>query len=200
MQGHLPVAVASRACKFVPMKAGWPWRLKPGTRRGRERCGASSINRLCLTLGFAALLLGAGPASAQRGALPAEFVAALTARARGALPMARLEDGSSVPPETEAERSRPIVPPSLEIRTIERGMLTGQMEACGLDWRNGSYLPYMRALRRTYRGKPMAYLGLLHGIAQAMTTTALGEQGGLCTDAIRARLTADAASRAIDVP
>jgi hypothetical protein len=114
--------------------------------------------------------------------------------------MARLEDGSNLAPETEAERARPIVPRSLEVQTIERGMLTGRMEACGLDWQNGSYLPYMRALRRHYRGKPMAYLGLLHGISQATTTIALAEQGGACTDSIRARLTADAAGRAIDVP
>jgi hypothetical protein len=158
------------------------------------------MERLRPTLVLAVLLLGAAPASAQRGALPAGIVDQLTARARDALPMARLEDGSGVPPETEAERALPIVPRPLEIQTIARGLLTGQMEECGLDWRNGSYLPYMRALRRRYRGKPMAYLGLLHGMTQAMTRTALAERGVPCTDAIRARLTADAASRAIDVP
>jgi len=114
--------------------------------------------------------------------------------------MAQLEDGSNVPPETEAERAQPIVPRPFEVQTIERGMLTGRMEACGLDWQNASYLPYMQALRRRYRGKPMAYLGLLHGFSQAATTQALAQQGDVCTDAIRASLTAEAASRAIDVP
>ncbi|MEA3042908.1 MAG: hypothetical protein QOH47_746 [Sphingomonadales bacterium] len=132
--------------------------------------------------------------------MPAELVDQLTARARAILPMARLEDGSNVPPETEAERSQPIVPRPLEVQTIERGILTGQMEACGLDWQNGSYLPYMDALRSRYRGKPMAYLGLLHGLLQGMTTNWLLEQHEVCTDAMRARLTAEAASRAIDVP
>ena len=75
------------------------------------------------------------------------------------------------------------------------------MEACGLDWQNTrSYLPYMQTLRRRYRGKPMAYLGLLHGFIQGMTTTRLAERHDVCTDAMRARLTAEAASRAIDVP
>ena len=114
--------------------------------------------------------------------------------------MARLEDGSNVPPETEAERALPLVPRALEVQTIERAMLTGQMETCGLDWQNASFLPYMRALRRRYRGKPMAYLGLLHGLIQATTTNALADQGSACTDAIRASLTAEAANRPIDVP
>jgi hypothetical protein len=146
-----------------------------------------------------ALLLGALPASAQSGELPAEFIAELTARARGALPMARLEDGSNIPPESETERAQPLVPRSVEVQTIERGMLAGQMEACGLDWQNGSYLPYMRILRSRYRGKPVAYLGLLHGLSQAITTSALAEQGSVCSDAIRERLTA-AAARPVPAP
>lgn len=158
------------------------------------------INRLCLALSLGAFLFGMAPAQAQSAGPPAGLVEELTSRARTALPMARLEDGSNVPPETESERSRPIVPRSLEVQTIERAMLTGQMEACGLDWQNGSYLPYMHALRRRYRGKPMAYLGLLHGITQAAATNALAGQGFVCTNEIRARLTAEAANRAIDVP
>jgi hypothetical protein len=192
--------MAPRGYQSAPMDKGCRHGSKPSIRRRRAGCGASFIDRIGLALTLAALLLGAAPASAQLGDLPAEFVDQLTARARNALPMARLEDGSRVPPETEAERSRPIVPRPLEIQTIERGMLTGQMQACGLDWQNASYLPYMRALRRRHRVKPMAYLGLLHGITQATTTNALAEQGSLCTDAIRARLAADAAGRAIDVP
>jgi hypothetical protein len=200
VQRHFLIAMAPRGCQLVAMETGCrSERSHYPARRGR--CGASSIKRLCLALALSAPLLGATPAPAQRGgALPAGIVDQLTARARGALPMARLEDGSSLPPESEAERARPIVPRALEIQTIERGMLTGRMEACGLDWRNDSYLPYVRALRRRYRGKPMAYLGLLHGITQAMTTNALAAQGGACTDDMRAALTADAASRAVDVP
>ena len=124
----------------------------------------------------------------------------MAALAREALPMARLEDGSNVPPETEAERSRPIVPRALEAQTIERGILTGRMAYCGLDWQNLSYLPYMQALRRRYRGKPMAFVGLLHGISQEWTTAAMEQDHDVCTDEMRTRLTAEAAGRRIDVP
>jgi hypothetical protein len=149
-------------------------------------------NRFRLKLGFGALLLGTLPATAQTVGLPTEFVEELTGRAREALPLGRLEDGSNVPPETEAERARPLVPRSAEIQIIQRGMLTGQMQFCGMDWERESYLPYMQALRSHYRGKPMAYLGLLHGISQAITTTAMTDQGSVCDDTIRARLTAAA--------
>jgi hypothetical protein len=158
------------------------------------------MNRYFLALGLGSLLLGAMPALGQTPGLPAELVDALTAEARSALPMARMEDGSNVPAESEAERARPLVPRDLEVQTIERGIMTGQMEACGLDWQNGSYHPYMQALRRRYHGKPIAYLGLLHGMSQGMTTSMLSEQGFACTDDLRARLTATAANRAIDVP
>ena len=114
--------------------------------------------------------------------------------------MAMLEDGSRVPPRPRPNGPKPLVPRALEIQTIERGILTGQMEACGLDWQNRSYLPYMQALRRRYRGKPAAYVGILHGVAQGITAGALAQQGGVCTDAMRADLTAEAANRAIDVP
>ena len=158
------------------------------------------MNRYLLALGLGSVLLGTMPALSQTPGLPAELVDALTAEARNALPRARLEDGSNVPAESEAERALPLVPRDLEVQTIERGIMTGQMEACGLDWQNASYHPYMQALRRRYQGKPMAYLGLLHGMSQGMTTSMLSERGFTCTDDLRARLTATAANRAIEVP
>lgn len=165
----------------------------------RRRGGASRIDRIGLALALG-LLLASGPVRAQGGDVSAEMVDELTARARTALPLARLEDGSNVPAETEAERARPLVPRALEVQTIERGILAGRMAACGLEWQAASFLPYMQALRRRYRGKPMAYLGLLHGLSQAMAMDLLAEEGGACTDAQRSRLTAEAASRPVHVP
>jgi hypothetical protein len=146
------------------------------------------------------LLLGAAPVRAQHLDLPAGLVDQLTAMARAALPRARLEDGSSVPRETAAERSQPIVPRALEVQTIERGMLTAQLEFCGMDWQNLSYQPYMQALRQRYHGKPMAYLGMLHGLTQGTVADALARQHDFCDDEMRNRLTAEAANGAIVLP
>jgi hypothetical protein len=158
------------------------------------------MKRLGLIIGVGALLLGAAPSWAQRPELPVALVDQVTSVARAALPSAVLEDGSNVPPETAAERSQPIVPRALEVQTIERGILTAEMEFCGLDWQGLSYQPYMQTLRRRYRGKPMAYVGMLHGITQGILGGELARQHGVCSDEMRSRLTAEAASRPIDVP
>lgn len=119
------------------------------------------------------LFAAAGPGWTQSHPPSDESVAQLTERARAILPMAQLEDGSSVPAETPAERVRPIIPRATEIATIRRGELSGQMEHCGLDWQNRSYMPFMRRLRAGgWRGKRMAYVGMLHGVSQAMALRA----------------------------
>lgn len=121
------------------------------------------------------------PAFAQdeAGPLP-ELVDQLTAAARCNLTKARLRDGSPVPAETPEERAQALVPCSLEVQTIERGLLSAAMATCGLDSDAFSYLPYMRAIRASarYSDKQIAYIGLLHGV----TLGALGPSidAGIC--------------------
>lgn len=153
-------------------------------------------------LALAACLLLAAPVSAQMSPPPPELVDQLTAHARTALPRARLRDGSHLPPETEAERARPIVARALEVQTIERGLLTARIEACALDWQRLSYLRYMAALRSSgrYSDKQMAYVGMLHGITQGIAQGQMAEGEQACDDDERTRLIAEAASRAIETP
>jgi hypothetical protein len=47
--------------------------------------------------------------------------------ARENLPLARLKNGSPVPPETPEERAQPIVPHALEVQTIDRALLSAAM-------------------------------------------------------------------------
>ena len=187
VQRHFPVATAPGGCQFVPMEMGWRWRSKRTTRRGGGRCEASSISRIARgALLAAGLIAAAAPARAQSQPPPDALVARLTAFARERLPMAVIEDGSHVPAETPAERALPIIPRAAEIAAIRRGALSGQMEHCGLDWQNRSYMPFMRRLRAGgWRGKRMAYVALLHGLSQATT--------------LRARQGAQAGCRAQDV-
>lgn len=156
--------------------------MKPIANRARAGGGAFSIDRIALgALLAAGLFAAAGPARAQSHPPSDESVARLTGLARAILPTARLEDGSNVPAETQAERALPIIPRAAEIATIRRGELSGQMEHCGLDWRNRSYMPFMRRLRAGgWRGKRMAYVGLLHGTSQAMTLRARQEAEAGC--------------------
>jgi hypothetical protein len=115
-------------------------------------------------------LLSTGPAAAQQ-LLPTpdeQMVAEMAAFARTNITKARISDGSFVPPETPEELARPIIPDVLVRQTVARGFLTGEMEACGMDWENESFLPYMAAIRasKLYSDKQLAYIGLLHGLGQ----------------------------------
>ena len=99
--------------------------------------------------------------------------------------MARIEDGGRVPPETPEELALPIVSRAVEIEVIRRGELSAQMQICGLNWRGESYLPLMRRFRTSgWRGKKMAYVGLLHGIAQGTTLADSTREKSNC-DAIK---------------
>jgi hypothetical protein len=181
VQRHFPVAMASRGCQFVPMESVMSSRIE-AEHPSRSRQMRSAFNRVALgALLAAGLIAAAGPARAQSHPPSDETVAQLTGFARAALPRARLEDGSNVPAETPAERALPIIPRAAEIATIRRGALSGQMEHCGLDWQNRSFMPFMRRLRAGgWRGKRMAYVGLLHGLSQAMTRRARQEAEAGC--------------------
>jgi hypothetical protein len=182
VQSRFTIAMAPRGCQLVPMASGMSLEMRLSTRRGRAGCGAFSIGRIALgALLAAGLIAAAGPARAQSQPPSDESVARLTGLARAILPSARLEDGSNVPAETQAEQALPIIPRAAEIATIRRGALSGQMEHCGLDWQNRSYMPFMRRLRAGgWRGKRMAYVGLLHGLSQGMTLRARREARAGC--------------------
>jgi hypothetical protein len=161
------------------------------------------VRRQKLLAAACALCLCAGaPAAAEVLLQPdAEAIATLSRLARENLTRARLLDGSNVPPETAAERSRPIIPSELTEQTVRRGYLSGEMEACGLDATEESYLPYMSAIRRSrrYSDTQHAYLGLLHGFSQATAVGLLGAAVDACSEEVRNRLRR-AASRPVATP
>ena len=117
-----------------------------------------------------AALLAPAPTLAQQLVPPPndELVAEIAAFARTNITKARLSDGSFVPPETPEQLAQPIIPETLVRQTIARGFLTGEMQACGMDWEQGSFRPYMAAIRasRRYSDKQLAYIGILHGLGQ----------------------------------
>ncbi|MEZ0244524.1 MAG: hypothetical protein ACAH11_14210 [Sphingomonas sp.] len=130
------------------------------------------------------------------------MVHGITTLVRDNITLARLDDGSNVPPETPEERGRPIIPRSLEIQSIMRGELSGQMEICGLDWLTLSFRPYMRAIRASglYSSKQIAYISMLHGAAQGLTVKDAREKGIGCSADMPARLKREAAETAIETP
>ena len=113
-----------------------------------------------------------------------------------------MSDGSSVPPETAQELARPIVAPELVRQTVARGFLTGQMQACGLDWQETSFFPYMAAVRapRRYSDKQLVFVGMLHGFSQAMAAQEMAERGAPCSEAERQWLVRAVRAMAVTTP
>lgn len=101
-------------------------------------------------------------------------------------------DGQHMPAETPEERAVPLVPDSENLRIVNRGILTGMADYCGFDWREESFRPFMAAerARQIWTDKQLAYIGLLHGIAQGYSSSGL-EKSGPC-DAARRAETQDA--------
>jgi len=141
---------------------------------------------------IAALALAmAAPASAQTLLRPdAEMVETFTRIARDNLPLARLPDGSNVPPETAEERALPIVPSALAEQTVRRGFLSGELQTCGVDPQQHSFVPYMTALRTSgrYSDRQLAYVGLLHGVSQGFAHSAMAKAVRSCSPGFVRRL------------
>ena len=149
------------------------------------------MRRLRAFLTLVAALAAAAPVHGQSLPPPDdETVERIASLARANLSRARVSDGSFVPPETPEELVRPIIAAELVRQTVARGFLTGEMEACRLDWQESSYLPYMAAVRagRRYSDKQLAYVSLLHGFSQAAANWAMEQRGAPCTETERQRL------------
>ena len=91
----------------------------------------------------------------------------------------RLRDGSNVPPETEEELSKPLLPYEDAKRVYNRGILSGMAEYCGLNWQKKSFIPFMQNERSKgkWSDKEIAVIGSLHGIAQGGALEGLQRKG-----------------------
>ena len=119
---------------------------------------------------------------------------------RSLITTGRLPDGTPIAAETAAERAQPILPPALARRVFDRGVLSGNMEACSGDWRTMNFKPFYGELsaRRDLTPRQIGFAVLLHDAAR--------EQGNhlpddACTPEFEASLTAAAqAERARPLP
>lgn len=89
-------------------------------------------------------------------------------------------DGSHVKAETPAERAVPLLPLADQKRVIEHGATIGLIESCGLEWKQ-AYIRFManERAKKVWTPKQLAYMGMLHGIAQGFFYKDFAEKG--CT-------------------
>lgn len=122
------------------------------------------------------LTSAASTAQAQLIIEPSDEMVKQAAQAvRANITLARLADGSQVPAETDAELAVPLAQFELEKQTVRRGVLSGELQACGDDWQQSSFQPYMDRMReaRKLNDKQLAYIGMLHGFVQGQVHEAL---------------------------
>ena len=90
---------------------------------------------------------------------------------------ARTPDGKVIQPKSELERTRLPVTEQVAHFAFNVGELSGLAEWCHLDWK-----PTFTALTRSARKngqseKQVAFISVVHGVAQAAVATSMGKSG-----------------------
>lgn len=118
-----------------------------------------------------------------------EVVARWVEHMRKNFDLGTLPDGKPLPAESAEARAKPILPPVLAKRVWDRGMLSGNTEACGGDWEVMSFKPLMAELRARGDLTPLqlGFAALLHGAAQQQGRGMLEDD---CTAEFKASLAA----------
>lgn len=86
---------------------------------------------------------------------------------------AKLADGSFVQPDNEQDRNTLPISITVANQVFDVGEISGYAEWCGLDWKS-NFLTMTAAARKSgFKGKQVAFIGLLHGVAQGIIVDAL---------------------------
>ena len=132
-----------------------------------------NIHRIFLLV-VACFFLFSLPAAAQERAPDfiqgnTQIVTQFSQQAKQALPDALMSDGDYVPEEIPLTfDGQELIPFDDAKRVVNRGLLSGMAEMCGLNWEENSYLPFMQIERATHlwSDEQIAFIGVLHGVAQ----------------------------------
>jgi hypothetical protein len=139
-----------------------------------------------LTAALAVSLAGAAPVFADQPkhflTMPDRFVRATVRLARENLATAKLPDGSLVGEESAEEKARPLLPFEDARDIVNAGAASGFAAWCGVEWEVRSFQPLMHHHHETNgrSDKAMAFIGLLHGIAQGIVQRDIA-RAGACT-------------------
>lgn len=79
---------------------------------------------------------------------------------------ARLSNGNTVQPDNPTERSTLPISAAAANHVISIGELSGIAEWCGMDWQAHFLSLTAKARRQGFSEKQVAFIGLLHGVAQ----------------------------------
>jgi hypothetical protein len=137
------------------------------------------------------LTLVATALSAQSSGPPSlsdDFVRRILVEALDHMPRARCENAQPCAPATAAEKENPPITVAEARAIMNRGILSGAAERCGLDWQRQNFTPMMAYWRKDMRKseRQMALVASLHGIMQGIVNARADERG--CTAQLRQNL------------
>lgn len=152
-------------------------------RRPRDCRGLLAIAVVILS---AVALLSALASPTRAEELSDADVEVFMAKAREHITMGADSDGTPIPPETEAELAKPLLPLADGRRVIDAGFASGLLQWCGLDWQ-ANMNTFIAGERDSHNwgAKQLAYINVLHGFAMVQYVEALTPTGA-CPDELRA--------------
>lgn len=135
------------------------------------------LNKYLMLAAAALALAAAAPVETLPGESP-EVVARWVEHMRNNMDLGTYPDGRPLAPEPRAERVLPIIAPDLAKRIFERGKLSGEIEACGGDWKAMSLDPLLAELtaRKDLTPKQLGFAAMLHNAARDWTNDRLPEE------------------------
>jgi hypothetical protein len=86
---------------------------------------------------------------------------------------ARLRDGSVVQPIDEHDRNTMPISQSTAHQVLDVGEISGYAEWCGLDWQSHYLTMTASARKNGFDQKQMAFIGVVHGLAQGVVFNSL---------------------------
>jgi hypothetical protein len=128
-----------------------------------------AVLALVLTLGAAAAYgQGSRPLS-----LDDDFVRRILAQALDNIPRLRCENAQPCAPASAAEKANPPITIAEARAIMNRGILSGAAERCGLDWQRRNFVPMMTYWRNDMKKteRQMALVALLHGVMQGIVNS-----------------------------
>lgn len=79
------------------------------------------------------------------------------------------DSNMTLPPETEAEKQKPVIPFEDQRRLVRRGMINTYADWCGFDWKQKSAVPYLmdENKKNIWSQRQLAYMKYLMFNAQS---------------------------------
>jgi hypothetical protein len=142
-----------------------------------------AVLALVLTLGAAAAYAqGSRPLS-----LDDDFVRRMLAQALDNITRLRCDNAQPCAPATSAEKANPPITIAEARAIMNRGILSGAAERCGLDWQRRNFVPMMAYWRNDMKKteRQMALVALLHGVMQGIVNSGADK---VCPESMRENL------------